>query len=140
MALILKLTPDTDEYVLWSTSTGAPVTEVLTRVGICAELERLHPHMLHEPRLVRADTTGTSARWSREDNTTVDPTEPAFTALGSFTSDGLPVEIPGLDTQRWLPRTNLAAYCHAFDALDVTDDSGAAIEQFQSLTTEMPNK
>lgn len=120
---IIKLAPDEDWYVVWSTIVDAP-----TYWGTRAELEaRPGAHALPE-RFDRADATGTSAQWgitpepyswdarttSESSGLNLDPGNAGLNATASSLHDECCVCM--------LPWANLREFCERWDRDEPRDD------------------
>jgi hypothetical protein len=102
-SIVLKMHPDLDEYVMWSTNCDSPVSTVGDRESLVAYLIEYYDDSPGEAeeRVARADRTGTS-RMMR--------------GWGRWNCSGFIVyEAMGEHAPRWLPRANLAAFCYADD-------------------------
>lgn len=105
--IIIKVSPDVDRYVEWSTVLDGP-TAIGTRADMLREIMATNdqPAGDIEKRLRRADMTGTSAVGT-------------FELFGSWSDTGFVVENRG-----WLPRAKLGEFLDLYD-LDEDDNSAA---------------
>lgn len=100
---VVRLAPDTDAYVLWSTTSDRPVTTVLTREQTAQTLHH-RGEVGDGMRLDRADIHGTSATGDAD---------------GTYSWDDPHILVADIGGDwRLVPRTQLLEFCRALDSGD----------------------
>lgn len=117
---VVKVAPDSDQYIWWSDSTESPYA-MGTRAGLLTTMRDAGPYYAREAvpdRFDRADARGTSAMWP----TLSDP------YLGWADEIG-----PIFQQRGYVPRSALGAFTAAF----LSGDEGAAMVYVQPFEDEV---
>lgn len=117
-SVVLKLAPDLDEYVMWTTNCDSPASTIGDRESMVAYLVEYYDNTPEEAeeRVARADRCGTSMMmkgWGR------------WGCKGFIVYEAVAGHAP-----RWLPRENLRGFCLADDE----DDMDAKLALTEEIT------